>query len=126
MTHITEVKETASGDVARLDFRFEVRRGRIRDFAINVSVLEGDRASDVYRVDTKHGRLHEQRFWVSPELRTLDYADYNAAFAAKKEEVYRNYERWIRHLGGACEVEGRMSTRTGRGGGREWTSLTRW
>ena len=98
MVHFTEIRETESGDVVRLDFRFEVRKGRMTDFAINVAVLDGEKSADVYRVDTKHRLLHEQRFWVSPELRKLDYADYGAAFVAKKDEVYRNYKKWVKNF----------------------------
>ena len=98
MTHYASVHEIESGDVVRLDFRFDVRKGRIRDFAINVAVLDGEKATDVYRVDTKHKHLHEQRFWISPELKRLDHGDYNVAFNSKKEEVYRNYRKWVKYF----------------------------
>jgi hypothetical protein len=92
--HITEIKDLPKGDVARLDFRWVIEKGKITDFAINVSLLEGEKSRDVYRVDTKHGYLHEQRFWISPKPKALDI-DHNTAFIVKKNEVFGNYGRWV-------------------------------
>lgn len=93
--HITEINDLPSGDVVRLDFRWIIEKRRIKDFAINVSLLEDDKADDVFRVDTKHGYLHEQRFWRTPKPVALDM-DYNTAFVEKKKEVLENYERWVK------------------------------
>ena len=93
--HITEIKDLPEGDVARLDFRWVIKRGKIIDFAINVNLLEGEKSTDIFRVDTKHRYLHEQRFWISPKPKGLDM-DNNAAFVEKKKEVFENYERWIK------------------------------
>ena len=95
-THFTEVRELPSGDVVRIDFRFVAKRGKIKDFAINITLLENEKTEDVYRVDTKHKYLHEQRFWVSPKSQKLDYTNYNAAFKDKKEEVLKNYGKWVK------------------------------
>lgn len=88
--HITEVE-----DDARIDFRWVMKKGRITDFAINVSLLEEHKRYDVYRVDTSHGYPHEQRFWQSPKPIKLDESDYNVAFVKKKKEVLENFQRWI-------------------------------
>ncbi len=93
--HITEIKDLPEGDAARLDFRWVIKRRRIIDFAINISLLEGEKSIDVFRVDTKHEYLHEQRFWISPKPKPLNM-DYNVAFVEKKKEVFKNYERWIK------------------------------
>lgn len=93
--HITEIKDLPEGDVARLDFRWVIKRGKIIDFAINANLLEGEKSTDIFRVDTKHGYLHEQRFWISPKPKELDM-DNNVAFVEKKKEVFANYERWIK------------------------------
>lgn len=85
-----------SGDVVRFDFRWMLEKGKITDFAINVALVEGERTEDVYRVDTKHGYLHEQRFWMSPKPKKLDLVNYNVAFKSKKEEVFENCEKWIK------------------------------
>jgi hypothetical protein len=93
--HITEIRDIATGEIVRLDFRWVMERGKIKDLAINVTLLEGKKSIDVYRVDTKHGYLHEQRFWITPKPKPLDL-DYNIAFVNKKKEVFDNYERWIK------------------------------
>ncbi len=93
--HITEIKDLPEGDVARLDFRWATKRGKVVDFAINISLLEDYKSADVFRADTKHGYLHEQRFWISPKPRALDM-NYNFAFVEKKKGVFENYERWIK------------------------------
>ena len=82
----------------RIDVRFRTERGRVIDFSINVSVIEGDRRRDVYRVDTAHGHLHEQRFWRSPKPESIEsqYPDYNTAFNEKRKEVMENLERWVK------------------------------
>lgn len=93
--HTTEIRDLPDGDVVRLDFRWVIDKGKINDFAINVSLLENAKSVDVYRADTKHGHLHEQRFWISKKPRPLDMS-YNAAFAKGKNEVFENYARWIK------------------------------
>lgn len=92
--HITEVKDLPDGGAARLDFRWVIEKKKITDFAINVSLLDG-KHTDIYRVDTKHGFLHEQKFWISPRPIPLDM-DYNAAFIEKKKEVFKNHMGWIK------------------------------
>ena len=89
----TLIRDIPSGDMVRLDFRWVAKKGRITDFSINVSVLEDEKSIDVYRIDTKHGYVHEHRFWRSQVMK-LDM-DYNKAFAEKKKEVLENYQRWI-------------------------------
>jgi len=95
-THVTEIRELPTGDVVRIDFRFVAEKGKIKDFAINVALVKDEKTEDVYRVDTKHKYLHEQRFWISPEPKELDYVNYNVAFKDKKEEVLKNYEKWVK------------------------------
>lgn len=92
--HTTEIRELPNGDVARLDFRWVVKRRKIKEFAINLSLVEGGKSVDVFRVDTMHGYLHEQRFWISPRPEPLDL-DYSTAFVEKKGEVFEKYVRWI-------------------------------
>ena len=93
--HATEFRELPSGDVVRFDFRWMLEKGKITDFAINVNLVEGEEATDVFRVDTRHGYLHEQRFWISPKPKPLNLK-YNVAFVSKKKEVFENYEKWIK------------------------------
>lgn len=96
--HTIEIKEVLGGDVVRLDFRWKLEKGKIKEFAINLGLLEGEKSIDVFRADTAHGYLHEQRFWISPKPKSLELfdSDFNTAFIEKKREVFENYERWLR------------------------------
>lgn len=91
--HFTHVENET-----RVDIRFKTKKGEVVDFSINVSFIKNDKRKDVYRVDTAHGYLHEQRFWRSPRPKSLEnlYPDYNTAFNQKKKEVMENFKRWIK------------------------------
>ena len=93
-THFITIDENI-----RIDIRFKREKKEIKDFAINVSLMNEDLAEDVYRVDTKHGHLHEQKFWVSEKPMDLesDYSSYTKAFLVKKEEVRNNYKKWVKN-----------------------------
>ena len=95
--HIIEIKDLQEGNVARLDFRWVIEKGKITDFAINISLLEDEKTVDIYRVDTKHGYLHEQKFWISPKPLPFNM-NYNVAFVKKKKEVFENYERYVKNF----------------------------
>ncbi len=90
----TLVEDLQSGDTVRLDFRWVTKKGKITDFSINVSLLENENSIDVYRIDTKHGYIHEHRFWRPQKPTRLDM-NYDKAFIEKKAEVMNSYERWI-------------------------------
>ncbi len=80
---------------ARIYFMFDVERGRVIHFVINIALaLENGVCYDVYRCDTCHGFLHEQRFWQSGRKIALD-GEYTEMFKSKKTEVLDNYQRWI-------------------------------
>ena len=84
---------------ASIDLLFAVDSGRVAKFSINLSVLCGGEALDVYRVDTAHGRLHEQKFWQTGEpiwLEERGKADYSREFAQYRELVAKNWARWTR------------------------------
>ena len=90
----TLIRDTKSGDIARIDFTWELERSRITYFSINLSVLDEEKSVDVYRIDTEHGFVHEHKLWKTNERERLNM-DYNDAFVKKKEEVIQNYGRWI-------------------------------
>jgi len=91
-THFVTIDENI-----RVDIRFKLEKKEVVDFAINVSVVNEDKTEDVYRVDTKHVHLHEQKFWISEKPMDLedDYSSYKKAFLTKKEEVRKNYKKWV-------------------------------
>lgn len=87
--HFTRI----AGDV-RVDFRLITEKGKVLYFAINVSLCT-DKPIDIYRADTAHGYLHEQRFWLSPKPRKLDLPNYNVAFVKLRNEVLENFPQWV-------------------------------
>jgi hypothetical protein len=82
----------------RVDSVFFVEGGRVVWFSINVSAWFKGEAHDVYRVDTAHGRLHEQKFWQSGEPEWLEEEgkeDYSREFAWFRRAVKDNCLRWL-------------------------------
>ena len=86
-------------DDIRIDFRFEIQKGKIGHFCINVCLIGKERAEDVFRVDTAHKGLHIQKFWISNKPKYLERQrkeNYNTEFNYWKREVLENFERWVR------------------------------
>lgn len=103
-------------DDIRVDIRFITEKGTVLYFAINVSLCTAEGPVDVYRADTAHGYLHEQRFWLSPKPRRLDMPDmpdYNIAFVKLRDEVLENFERWVRLFEEKRRKESKTEGQTG-------------
>ena len=84
-------------DEAKIHVWFDVDKGKVVRFAINLVWIESEKTNDVYRIDTCHGFLHEQKFWISNEPKRLDMNVHNA-FNEKLKEVKENYSKMIRAL----------------------------
>ena len=97
MGKIYEIESPLSGtDI--IDARIEVEKGAVLNFAINYRILINSEWRQVYRIDTAHGYLHEQRYWISTESMRLRAKE--KLFPTRKEllnhcidEVRRNY--WL-------------------------------
>ena len=50
-----------------LDIKLEVRKNRVVGFSLNYRAKIGKSYFQIYRVDTAHGFIHEQRYWITPE-----------------------------------------------------------
>lgn len=54
----------------------------------------------IYRVDTAHGYLHEQKYWISPEpmpIRTfIGDLNYNVTFFVL--EIKKNFEKYKKYF----------------------------
>ena len=53
-----------------LDVMIEIKGRVVKNFVLNYRAVYpeiGEQWVEVYRVDTCHGYLHEQRFWLSPK-----------------------------------------------------------
>lgn len=84
----------------RIDLRFRIdrRSHEVVYFSINVGLMDGDEVVEVYRVDTAHGHLHEQRFWLSPlpiPLSEGRFSGLTQAFAYYRRLVNESYSRWV-------------------------------
>lgn len=55
----------SEGDI--VDVKLEIEGGTLIGFVLNLRCKIEDVWRQVYRVDTVHGYLHEQRFWISSE-----------------------------------------------------------
>lgn len=80
---------------ARIDLTLTTEKGEVIAFALNLSLEIGDKIYDVYRVDTAHGYLHEQKFWISPKPRRIDATDLKIVLEQKKKQLKENYLKWI-------------------------------
>jgi len=50
-----------------LDIKLEVKKNRVVSFSLNYRAKIKGSYFQIYRVDTAHGFLHEQRYWITPE-----------------------------------------------------------
>ena len=80
---------------ARINVWFDIEKGKVVNFSINLVWIKNEETYDVYRVDTCHGFLHEQKFWISNEKIRLDM-DWHYAFNEKFKDVKENYVKWIK------------------------------
>jgi len=46
-----------------VDITLEIKKKKIKKFALNYRALIDNRWEQIYRIDNFHGFLHEQRFW---------------------------------------------------------------
>lgn len=94
-----EKHSTLMFDSVRIDVKQVVGGKKVKDFAINISLLVDHEQKDVFRVDTAHGYLHVQKFWISgkPEkLQEKRKKDYKGDFGNWKDKVLKNYEEYIK------------------------------
>ena len=93
ISQTTTLKDIGGGETARVDIYWKSEKGKILEFSINLSILNETESSDVYRIDTAHGSLHEHKFWKTekPEKINLDYTE---AFREKIDKVLENYMKW--------------------------------
>lgn len=78
-----------------VDITLITERGSIRHFVINLRIVVNDKSYEVYRADTAHGLLHEQKFWRSPKPIRLE-GDYTEVFNDKRKYVEKNYKKMVR------------------------------
>jgi hypothetical protein len=80
-----------------IDVRITKEKGDIKGFVINLRCKFGDVWYQVYRVDTCHEYLHEQRFWITPEpisLPKYECSSLSYVFEFFMSETRKNHERY--------------------------------
>ncbi|HUB92605.1 MAG TPA: hypothetical protein VL945_01450 [Candidatus Saccharimonadales bacterium] len=87
------IRGMGDGQSIRLDFKRTMQKGRIMDFSINLCLIEEERNTEIYRIDTEHGYIHEHKFWKSKEPTKINQG-YNECFIQKEKEIMENYKRW--------------------------------
>lgn len=81
-----------------LDVRLEIEGGDLKGFALNLRCKIEDVWYQVYRVDTAHGYLHEQRFWISPEpMPLMQHGALQHVFEFYMEQMRENFERYRKY-----------------------------
>lgn len=81
-----------------LDVKLEIEEGGIKGFALNLRCKIEDAWYQVYRVDTAHGYLHEQRFWISPEpIPVMQHTSLLYTFEFYMEQIRNSFERYRKY-----------------------------
>lgn len=83
-----------------IDVKLKTEKNKVVGFALNLRCSIDGVWYAVYRIDTAHGYLHEQRFWISPEPTRLPIISgmslkYLFDFYLKQlRENWRRYKRY--------------------------------
>ena len=80
-----------------IDARLVFRNHEVAGFVLNYRSRINGTWHEIYRIDTCHGYLHEQRFWRSPEpIRLPHTGNLKQSFNLFLDEIKNNYERYLR------------------------------
>jgi hypothetical protein len=82
-----------------LDIKLKVKKGSVVEFALNYRVKIRESFFEIYRVDTAHGYLHEQRYWLTPEpipIPTMG-KDLKWIFNFYVDQIKENFERYRKY-----------------------------
>ncbi len=79
-----------------LDAKLEIGQNMVRGFSLNYRAKIGEMFFEVYRVDTAHGFLHEQKYWLSPGPISIHAMgnDLNGIFNFYLDKIKQNFERY--------------------------------
>lgn len=81
-----------------MDVKLRIEKNNVVEFSLNYRTMIDGRYYEVYRVDTAHGYLHEQKCWVSPEPIPLHlHNDLNYIFDFYFDHIKENFERYKKH-----------------------------
>lgn len=83
-----------------IDVRIVKDGGEVTGFVLNLRCVIAGMWRVVYRVDTAHGYLHEQRFWLSPEpikLPMMEGMSLRYLFNYFINSIRQNFERFRKY-----------------------------
>lgn len=81
-----------------LDVKIEVERGEIKGFALNMRCKIAGVWREIYRVDTAHDYLHEQRYWISDKpIPIKQETALQSSFEYYMEQIKKSFERYKRY-----------------------------
>jgi len=78
----------------RLDVKIKITDDKVKGFVLNYRTLIKGKFRQIYRVDTAHGYLHEQRFWLSPKPVKIKRGDLDKVLNELKERLSLDYWRY--------------------------------
>ncbi|MDO8634231.1 MAG: hypothetical protein Q7K34_02975 [archaeon] len=82
-----------------LDVKLKIKNNIVEGFALNYRAKIEENFYEVYRVDTAHGFLHEQRYWITPEpipIPTMG-KDLDGIFNFYLDQIKENFERYKKY-----------------------------
>ncbi len=78
-----------------LDVEIDIENKSIVGFVLNLRFRIGEKWHEVYRVDTAHGYLHEQRFWISHEpIPLIQDGSFDQIFEFYMNLIKKDFERF--------------------------------
>jgi len=78
-----------------LDVKIEVEGSEIKNFSLNVRCRIDHKWYEIYRVDTAHGYLHEQRYWISEKPIVIKRNDtLQNTFEHYMKQIKNHFERY--------------------------------
>ncbi|MBI4044639.1 MAG: hypothetical protein HY392_02940 [Candidatus Diapherotrites archaeon] len=82
-----------------LDVKLKIENNIVEAFALNYRTKIEESFYEVYRVDTAHGFLHEQRYWITPEPIPIPAMgkDLNDIFNFYLDQIKENFERYKKY-----------------------------
>lgn len=82
-----------------IDVKLRTERNEVKGFALNYRARICTKFHAIYRIDTMHNYLHEQRFWLSAKPIPIAAMgrSLNFIFNFYLEQIKQNYQRYKRY-----------------------------
>ena len=78
-----------------LDMTLDTEKGKVMGFVLNYRTKIGNKFYPVYRVDNRHGYLHEQKYWLSPTRIPIKIdKPLKIVYDEYSENIKNNWERY--------------------------------